>query len=33
MKREFTLEAAIPAEPWPAVRDGLLALLAELGSA
>lgn len=33
MKREFTLEAVIPTGPWPAVRDGLLALLAELGRA
>ncbi|MBI2218028.1 MAG: transcription-repair coupling factor [Candidatus Rokubacteria bacterium] len=31
MKREFTLEAAIAAGQWPAVRDSILALLGELG--
>ncbi len=31
MKREFVLEARVASGPWPAVRDSLLALLAELG--
>src|SRR5215813_9230348 len=31
MKREFTLEALISRGEWPAVRDALLALLAEIG--
>jgi transcription-repair coupling factor (superfamily II helicase) len=31
MKREFTLEGRIATGPWPAVRDSLLALLAEFG--
>jgi transcription-repair coupling factor (superfamily II helicase) len=31
MKREFTVEARIAAGPWPAARDSLLSLLAELG--
>jgi transcription-repair coupling factor (superfamily II helicase) len=29
-KREFTLEATIPRAPWPAVRDAVLRLLAEM---
>ena len=33
MRREFTLEAVVPASPWPAARDGLLALLREIGTA
>ncbi len=30
-KREFALEATIPQAPWPAVRDAILRLLAEVG--
>jgi transcription-repair coupling factor (superfamily II helicase) len=33
MKREFTLEARIERGPWPAVRDSLLRLLADLAAA
>jgi hypothetical protein len=33
MRREFTLQAVVPASPWPAARDGLLALLRELAAA
>jgi transcription-repair coupling factor (superfamily II helicase) len=33
MKREFTLEAAIERGPWPAVRDSLRRLLADLARA
>jgi len=33
MAREFTVEARVPREPWPAARDALLALLAELRAA
>jgi transcription-repair coupling factor (superfamily II helicase) len=29
-KREFTLEATVPRAPWPAVRDAVLRLLAEM---
>jgi transcription-repair coupling factor (superfamily II helicase) len=30
MRKEFMLEASIPADPWPAVRDALRALLESL---
>jgi hypothetical protein len=30
MRKEYTLEAKIPAEPWPAVRAALHALLRAL---
>ncbi len=30
LKKEYTVEARVPREPWPAVRDALGALLASL---